>query len=147
MNTLYLIRGLPGSGKTTLGKLFGVVIEADAYFQVGDRYEFNAEELPQAHAWCQRQARMCLAEHRAGRYPSPVVCNTFSCRWELEPYLQMASEVGARVTVIDLFDAGCTDEELFERCTHDVPLALIREMRGRWEHDWKNGNPLPPWER
>jgi hypothetical protein len=65
----------------------------------------------------------------------------------MEPYLLMASEAGASVFILDLFDGGLTDEQLFERNDHGVPLETIQAMRSRWEHDWKKGNPQPPWER
>tara|TARA_Y100000034_G_scaffold99818_1_gene122831 strand:- start:2886 stop:3155 length:270 start_codon:yes stop_codon:yes gene_type:complete len=78
--------------------------------------------------------------------PTVVVHNTFSTRWEMEPYLRMAGGTTV-VSVLDLFDGGCTDEELFKRNSHGVPLETITAMRARWEHDWKVGNPLPPWER
>ena len=62
-------------------------------------------------------------------------------------YLDMAEKEDVPVTVVSLFDNGFTDEELFERNTHGVPLEAIAAMRNRFEHDWLGGNPLPPWER
>ena len=65
----------------------------------------------------------------------------------MEPYILLAKEFNAEFQVIDLFDGGCTDQELFERNVHDVPLETIVAMRARWEHDWEGGNPTPPWLR
>jgi len=152
---LFLIRGLPGSGKDTLAmKHIGpaIIHSADHWFmrQAGlnvwnTEYQFNPAELPQAHEACQKNCAATLTVE-GGR--SVAVCNTFSCRWEMEPYLKMAKEIkGVSLVVIDLFDAGLTDEELAERNIHDVPVENIAAMRERWEFDWKNGNPLPPWER
>jgi len=59
----------------------------------------------------------------------------------------MGKRYGYRVAVVSVFDGGCTDEELAERNEHGVPLEGIVKMRERYEHDWKNGDPLPPWER
>ena len=76
-----------------------------------------------------------------------AVTNTFTCRWELEPYLKMASKHGWQVVVIDLFDGGLTDEELAARGTHGVPAEGIRRMRERYEHCWRTGDPLHPMDR
>lgn len=140
MMTLFLFRGLPGSGKSTLANLLGLsVFEADNFFMKDGVYQFNPSLLPQAHAECQRLARESL---ELGQ--SCIVSNTFTQRWEMEPYIQMAQATNTRLTVMSLFDGGCTDEVLAIRNTHGVPLEAIARMRARWEHDWKNGNPNRP---
>ena len=65
----------------------------------------------------------------------------------MEPYLQLASEYNIICQVIDLFDGGCDNQELFLRSEHNVPLEAIERMRNRWEFNWRDGNPLPPWRR
>ena len=142
MKSLFLIRGLPGSGKSTLGYQLGIIpIEADQYFERSGKYHFNPAELGDAHAFCQKETDRRLSAD------STVVCNTFSTRWELQPYIELSEKHAARLFVIDLFDGGKTDAELAKRNVHQVPIATIFEMRRRWEHDWKNGNPVAPWMR
>ena len=139
-----LIRGISGCGKTSLAKqLGGKLCAADDYFVGEDGvYQFAPSKLPQAHSWCAEQVLIAMEQGLC-----VVVHNTFTQRWEMEPYLQMAELHGYRVTVTSVYDGGLTDEELAERNEHGVPLAGIATMRERFEHDWKNGNPLPPWER
>ena len=148
---LFLIRGLPGSGKSTLGEKLrynsradSKPLAADDYFYDGDGvYQFDPSKLADAHLWCQEE---CEARLAAG-LPSVIIANTFSCRWEIEPYLKLAKDFSYTVTVLDLYDNGLRDEELVVRNTHGVPLESIVTMRNRWEHDWKHGRPLPPWEQ
>ena len=141
---LFLIRGLPGSGKTSFARDIGEgeveVLEADDFFYVGREYRFDPKKLGQAHEYCRTR---CEALLRDKVWAS--VANTFTQRWEMEPYLKIAKEAGIRVHVVSLFDGGLTDEELFERNSHGVPLKTIASMRARYEHDWKNGAVAPPW--
>jgi predicted kinase len=150
VKTIYLIRGLPGSGKTSLayavkGRAYAItnIVAADDYFYDGDGvYRFDPKLLTLAHEQCQLNARIGL------QYDGHdvVVHNTFSQRWEMQPYIDMADEHGARLVVLDLFDGGCTDDELAERNSHGVPLDVIERMRHRWEHDWRTASPDRTWK-
>jgi predicted kinase len=125
MPTLILIRGLPGSGKSTLARKLAqerglVHVEADMFFVRGGKYRFKPHDLPRAHAWCERQARQHL---EAGT--SVVVSNTFTRRWEMQPYFDMAAELGVPVEVIV---ATGTFKNV-----HGVPEYAIQRMRERWE--------------
>ena len=59
----------------------------------------------------------------------------------------LASKYDWLVVVIDLFDGGVTDEQLVARGEHGVPVAGIRQMRARYEHCWRTGDPRAPWDR
>jgi predicted kinase len=143
MVDLVLVRGLPGSGKSTLANMLAMEsIAADDFFMVDGTYQFDSSKLKDAHEWCQNKTWAALSKG-----DSIAVANTFTQRWEMERYIQIAEETGATLTVFNLFDADCTDAELFARCTHGVPIETIARMRARFEFDWKNGHRLPPWER
>jgi predicted kinase len=143
MIKLILIRGLPGAGKSSIDCGADYDASADDYFlDDAGEYQFDPAKLPAAHAWCLDIATKLIKGHA-----SVAVHNTFTQRWEMEPYIQLARETKARLIVLSLFDGGLTDAELVERNIHGVPPQAIAQMRERFEHDWKNGNPLPPWER
>lgn len=128
--TLYLVRGLPGSGKSTFAKQLvssGLVddhFEADMFFihpKTGE-YNFNRDQLPKAHMWCQSETKESLS---AGR--SVVVSNTFVQEWEIEAYIEMAKECNAKLvsTVVENRHEGKT--------LHDVPEQVIKRMENSFE--------------
>lgn len=130
MLTLHIYCGLPGSGKSTAAKKLGLpIFEADQYFiQEDGSYEFDPSKLRIAHETCQNNVRKSLQN-----LESCIVANTFSQQWEAQPYINMAKDLGANLVLVDLFDNGCTVEELFERNVHGVPLGAIKAMKDRWE--------------
>jgi predicted kinase len=126
---LTIIRGLPGSGKSTLAKTISEKIcEADQYFMVYGEYIFVPADIVKAHIACQQKVDAYL---RAG--VDCVVSNTFSKKWEVEPYIKLCEKHGVDYKIIDLFDAGLSDEQLFNRNVHEVPMHVIKAMRERWE--------------
>ena len=123
MSILRLIRGLPGSGKTTLAKnMEGFYhVEADMFFvQTNGKYVFSPQKLGIAHDWCQLKAAQALE-----RGENVVVSNTFVKKWELQPYLKMAEKLGADVEII-------TAKGEFKN-EHNVPDAVLQRMRASWE--------------
>ena len=142
MVTLYIIRGLPGTGKSTLGKTLAGIYSfaADDYFMEGDEYKFDPSKLKQAHEQCQSRVRQALELGRVGGLLQTLngesrvaVCNTFSKEWEWRPYAEMAKELGVRYYVINLFDNDTSLDELFERNVHNVPRHVFKTMYDRWE--------------
>lgn len=153
MTHLFIIRGISGAGKSTLASTLapeGRDISTDDFFHENfDRskpYVFDLARIfdGSAHGWAEAKVKELLTD---GTGLPVVIANTFTCRWEMEYYIQLCKELGIRFTVCDLYDGGCTDEELFERNAHGVPLASIQAMRARYEHDWKNGNPENPYKK
>ncbi len=144
MQRLFIIRGLPGTGKSTLGRDLApdYCHAADDYFMVGKEYQFDATKLAAAHADCLARTRAAL---EAGA--TVAVANTFTQRWEMQPYLVLSHELKVSYVVIDLFDAGLDNDALAARNAHGVPVEAIKAMRKRYEQAWRRGNPVPPWER
>jgi predicted kinase len=124
---LIIVRGLPGSGKSTLAqrlsRSFGHVhLEADQFFIRDGSYEFNANDLPLAHRWCQDQTRRVMSQGMTA-----VVSNTFTTLKELRPYFDIASEFGVVPQVIH-----CQNQY---GNIHYVPHDTMERMRARWAWD------------
>ena len=125
---LTLIRGLPGSGKTTKAKQIAqatgaVHVEADQYFETDTiikEYRFDPAKLGDAHRWCQWRVRKAL-----GTGKHCVVSNTFTRRWELQPYIDMAREFNVIYEIITATGQWPN--------VHGVPDKAIARMRARWQ--------------
>ncbi len=138
---LYIIRGLPGAGKTELGRTLATsVFSADDFFVGSDgQFRYDHTRIGDAQKWCQELLTKWYSTGRG----SAAVANTFSRRWEMQSYL-LWRPVDVRLVVIDLFDQGLSDKVLAARNTHGVPETKIAEMRARWEFDWGNAPLLKP---
>lgn len=128
MKTLYLIRGVPGSGKSSFAQelldcgIVQKVFEADSYFVDNyGTYIFDAKYLPQAHYICQDNTRYWLERNR-----SVAVSNTSTTEKEVETYAKIAEETGAKfVSIIVENRHGGTN-------LHNVPEEKIEQMRKRF---------------
>mgnify|MGYP003611165776 CR=1 FL=1 len=125
MTQLILIRGIPGSGKSTMAKVLSKAgfkwFEADTYHlnSEGD-YCFDRTKVKAAHSWCQSETRKAL---EAGN--NVVVSNTFTQLWEMAPYFDMAKTLGIEPNV---YVAQGNWKNV-----HNVPDDVIANMRNRWE--------------
>jgi predicted kinase len=133
MTQLIIVRGLPGSGKSTLAHLIAgeinrgdpgmaQVFEADQFFMIDGKYQFEASELPQAHGDC--LARTAKHLERGG---VAIVSNTFTTRRELKPYFNLAKEFGI-VPVVYLAQNQFNN-------VHGVPAEKLEQMRNRFQYD------------
>lgn len=123
-NKLFLVRGLPGAGKSTFVKHLGdcVHLEADMYFLKNGEYVFNKDELKDAHLWCQNSCYVALSFGKK----NVVVSNTFTQEWEMKPYFKMAEKMGVEVTVlvVENYHGG--------KSVHDVPQQTMDAMEKRF---------------
>lgn len=125
MKTLYIIRGLPGSGKTTLAKqLAGVnVCEADEFFTTpSGNYKFDASDLAFAHLYCQNKCKDLMDRGKE----IIAVSNTSSRRWEFAEYIRLAQMNYYRIVEITMTG------EMYPNI-HGVPEDRIEAMKERWE--------------
>jgi predicted kinase len=129
MKKLFLVRGIPGSGKSTFAKeLDGIHFETDNYFMVDGEYNFDSSKLKEAHQWCQNEVNNAMIlNHTAKINDRIVVSNTFTQEWEMKPYFEMAKEWGYTVfsIIVENRHGGVNE--------HGVPEDKLKMMKNRFE--------------
>jgi|SRR6478609_3265593 len=118
---LIIVRGPSGFGKTTYAKTFGLpYFEADMFFEKNGEYKFDASRIAGAHIWCQHNVEVELREGN-----DVVVSNTFTKRWEIQPYLDFAKKYGAEVEIYRMTKEYGN--------IHGVPQDKVEQMKARME--------------
>lgn len=125
MKNIYLVRGIPGSGKTTFGKtLEGLHVEADMYFTDDNGvYNYEPSKIKDAHKWCNDLVEEWMKEEQ----DKIVVSNTFTQEWEMENYYKLAEQYGYRVTSVIVENRHNGVNE------HGVPEDKVEIMKSRFE--------------
>jgi predicted kinase len=129
---LTLVRGLPGSGKSTFANTITnkfSICEADKFFYDKEgNYNFDATKLREAHNWCRDEVEIRMKDNQINEqfYPEIVVSNTFTQEWEMEAYFGLANQYGYKVfTIIVENRHGGVNE-------HGVPKEKLEQMKDRF---------------
>ena len=127
---LFLIRGLPGSGKSSIVKLLkekytgkSVVCSSDDFWiQEDGSYKWCKEKLSEAHEWCQAKARdACKANT-----PVVIIDKTNVKRSEWDFFVEVANLNSYTVVLVSPKTPWCLDAvELAKRNVHSVPVEAV----------------------
>ena len=128
-NTLYILRGVSGAGKTTLATVLAnnlhhaKAVAADDYFidLTTGEYDFDVNFLGLAHNWCRNRVRELMTK----KYCNIVLHNTNTSEKELEPYLNLAEDFGYNVVslVVENRHGNCS--------IHNIPDNTLQKQRRR----------------
>lgn len=129
---LILIRGIPGSGKTSFAKTIWsdyVIVEADKFFEKDGEYKFDPTKLKDAHQWCKDTVEQFMKDNELNHqfYPEIVVSNTFTQEWEMQPYIDLANKYGYKIFSL------IVENRHGNKSVHNVPDETIQKMINRFE--------------
>lgn len=129
-NSLILLRGLPGSGKTTLAKLLSEnntypVFSVDDYFtnEVTGEYIFNFQNNHLAYKKCEELTHDAMQQS----IPKILVHNTFTLEWELEPYFKLAKKYNYNLFVVTL------ENYHHNKNVHEVSEEQLQKMAEKYK--------------
>jgi predicted kinase len=129
--TLYIMRGLPGSGKSAVAEAlaFGNVYAADDYPGLyGDNMSFNPSLLGKAH----ENVKNKIIEAMDRGEEKIALANTNTQHWEMAPYVKAAQERGYYVTFVHVEGTISPKGEMTKNI-HGVPSEALGRMRSRFE--------------
>jgi predicted kinase len=130
MKKVIILRGIPGSGKSTWAleqaqnrdDVF--ICSSDHFFESLGR--FDPRLLPEAHARCLQKFIMLLSDPRSC---TVIVDNTNVRKWEFAHYELLARAMGAEVKVVTFKPRDLEELQTFAyRNVHEVPLEVIGRM-------------------
>lgn len=122
---LIIVRGIPGSGKSTFAEKIVKAIpdsahfESDTFFMRGGKYVWKPELAFVAHRICEKKTAKSLDQRKV-----TVVSNTFTRQSEIKSYFEMAAEKNAKVIVFRM-------ENSFPN-VHGVPDETLEKMKARF---------------
>lgn len=129
---LFLLRGLPGSGKTTLAKILldldngedTMSFSADDYFTDAEgNYNFDVNKLGEAHIRC----KLDTGEAMAAGVEHIIVHNTFTTEKEMKYYIELAETFNYRLFVLTVENWHGNSS------VHNVPERTLDRMERRYK--------------
>tara|TARA_Y100000296_G_scaffold80929_1_gene107130 strand:- start:516 stop:923 length:408 start_codon:yes stop_codon:yes gene_type:complete len=127
---IILLRGVSGSGKSTVAKLIGIgmrTVSTDDFFtnKEGD-YEFNPNNLKENHKKCQLAVEMMMEEYDHVDNDIIIVHNTFTEIWEMDTYYILAKKYGYTVHTL------IVENRHKSKSIHNIPEETIEAQSKRF---------------
>ena len=132
MKTLTIIRGIPGSGKSSFAEYVTnyanmlenniTICSADDFFINEDgEYIWDSLKIREAHEWCRNK---CKESMEVGK--DVIIANTTTTNKELKPYLSLAEKYEYKVFSVIVENRHGNDD------VHSVPKETLEKMRNRF---------------
>jgi hypothetical protein len=131
---LIIMRGLPGSGKSSLAQLLSPnICSADDYFVNDDGvYEFDKGKLTDAHEYCLKKCHKYIDDEQN----TIVIDNTNSTHNEYKKYVDLAYLHGYTAVILEIYCINRNQAVKFTtKGVHDITPNDVLKMLARWETD------------
>lgn len=138
---MILVRGIPGSGKSTAAKTFKQVLDAistreveifstdDFWYQENSSvYNWDASKLGKAHSWNQSRTARAIYD---GKHV--IIDNTNIDQFAMQPYFDMAvkNDLDVMIHVVETPVEVCIERQKERPEDRRVPEDAIRAMHER----------------
>lgn len=127
--TLLLLRGIPGSGKSTFANQIAntngaPIFSIDSYFEnEKGEYNFDFSKNHLAYKECESKTKLALEKG----IPFIIVDNTFTLEWELKPYEDLAKKFGYLCFVVTV------ENRHGGKNIHQIPEEQIEKMKVKYK--------------
>lgn len=145
MSKMIIVRGLPGSGKSSLAYTLwcrfenaylnyrgkkAVILSTDEVVTASDVYLWSPRTIAASHKMNQEKCRTACE-----RGLNVIVDNTNITLKEMQPYIDIAEEFNYEFKIKEPDTWWRYNiEECHRRNGHDVPLEVVQNMSHRWQH-------------
>ena len=123
MNILYIVRGIPGSGKSTLiKKITKNIVELDDYYnEKYGYYKFSYDEVPQSHKYALNKIEKMMID----KLDEIAVIDSFIKNKDFDQYKKLAIKYNYKPIEI-IVHSDFKD-------IHNVPIKRLEEMCNEFE--------------
>lgn len=129
MASLFIMRGLPGSGKSFLAQKLrelndAAICSTDNYFMVDGKYLFDRTKLGHYHKLNQKNVASHLKDNIT------TIADNTNVTWkEIKTYVDIGVKYKSSIYVVEAATPWAKNpEECFKRNSHGVPLEAITRM-------------------
>jgi predicted kinase len=126
--TLIILRGLPGSGKTSLADVLSEqkwpVFSIDDYFTnpLTKKYSFDFSKNHLAYKACQDNTEEAMQKGTEKIF----LHNTFTLEWEMEPYFKLAQKYEYTLHILTVENRHHSTNK------HDISQEQVRKMAEKY---------------
>lgn len=129
IKSIFLLRGLPGSGKSTAATALSEnglypVFAVDDYFTDPENgaYQFAYDKNHLAYKNCLINTEAAME----GSLEKIFIANTFTLEWEMEPYFELASKYHYRIFVMTIENRHGSEN------IHAIPKEQLVKMAEKY---------------